>query len=97
VPPPIRFEWDDAKAASNEAKHGVSFRQAIEVFLDPARATRYDARRDYGEVRLRTVGRSGSGLLFVCFTVRGDAYRLISARRANRGERRRYLDGAGGE
>ncbi|MGJ3262094.1 MAG: BrnT family toxin [Salinarimonas sp.] len=70
VPPPLRFEWDDAKAASNEAKHGVSFKQATLVFLDPTRVNRRDGRRDYGEIRLVTIGRGGNALLFVCYTAR---------------------------
>jgi uncharacterized DUF497 family protein len=28
------FEWDDAKAASNELKHGVTFAEAATAFLD---------------------------------------------------------------
>jgi uncharacterized DUF497 family protein len=31
----IRFEWDEAKNLSNQRKHGVSFEEASQVFLDP--------------------------------------------------------------
>jgi len=50
------FDWDDAKAASNEAKHGVSFDDAVEVFDDPGRIEKPDDRRLYGEERLITFG-----------------------------------------
>ncbi|WP_372425565.1 BrnT family toxin [Salinarimonas chemoclinalis] len=84
------------KAASNEAKHCVAFEEASLVFLDPSRVTWRDGRHHYGELRLRTVGRCGNALLFVCYTIRGGCNRLISARLANRGERRLYEDGPGG-
>jgi len=32
------FEWDQAKAASNVRKHGVTFMEAARVFLDPLAA-----------------------------------------------------------
>ena len=44
-------EWDDAKAAANYAKHGVSFRRARVVFSDPFGIAEYDDRDDYGENR----------------------------------------------
>jgi uncharacterized DUF497 family protein len=36
------FEWDDAKAESNERKRGVSFTEAITIFADPLSVTGYD-------------------------------------------------------
>jgi uncharacterized DUF497 family protein len=41
------FEWDDAKAAENLAKHGVGFETASRVFTDPFAIERLDDRRDY--------------------------------------------------
>ena len=43
----LQFEWDEGKAASNLAKHGVSFLTAAEIFANE-RIERIDDRRDYG-------------------------------------------------
>lgn len=90
---PTDFEWDDAKASANEVKHGVSFDVAMEVFRDPRRRVSRDDRRDYGEERFATVGAVGAIRLAVVFTMRGDIVRIISARQANRRERRLFEGG----
>jgi hypothetical protein len=88
------FEWDDAKAESNERKHGVSFTEAETVFGDPLSLTGYDPRHSDDEDRYITMGMSTEGrLLIVSHTDRGDKVRLISAREASRRERKDYEDG----
>jgi hypothetical protein len=47
----VSFEWDEAKAAENYAKHGVSFETATKVFGDPFGVERLDDRENYGEER----------------------------------------------
>jgi uncharacterized DUF497 family protein len=85
----VRYVWDPAKAASNFAKHGVEF--AAVVRFDWATATtEIDARRAYGEQRLRSVGWIEGRIFVLIHTSRGDAIRLISLRRANRKEILRY-------
>jgi uncharacterized protein len=42
------FEWDDAKAAENYARHGVSFETATKAFKDPFGIERLDDRENYG-------------------------------------------------
>jgi uncharacterized DUF497 family protein len=86
----VQFEWDDAKAASNVAKHGIDFDDALRVFLDPRRLVAEDDRRDYGERRLRVLGAVHGRVVLVVCTWRGGICRLISARKANARERRRY-------
>ncbi len=86
------FEWDDAKAADNFAKHGVSFEAACRVFSDPFAIERLDDRRNYGEERFVIVGMVDERLLFVAFTMRADRIRIISARGAEPLERREYHD-----
>ncbi len=86
----MQFEWDDGKAASNLGKHGVDFEDALRVFLDPRRLVAEDERSDYGERRFRVLGVVGGRVLFVVCTWRGGVCRLISARKANARERRRY-------
>jgi uncharacterized DUF497 family protein len=84
------FEWDENKNKSNQKKHGLSFEDARDVFEDKDRI-QYIQNRN-GERRWRTVG-SILGLLFsVVYTVRSSIFRLISARRASKKEKREYLD-----
>lgn len=89
----MEFEWDENKNQSNIRKHGISFMDAINVFLDPYRIEREDDRMDYGEVRFQVIGMVSGRLLFVVYTYRNGNIRIISARRANRNERRRYHEG----
>ena len=86
----MNFEWSDAKAAKNLAKHGVSFGEASLVFADPNRLTVQDCRHD-SEVRHNTTG-SVAGMIFltVTHTDRAGVTRIISARRASRHERNAY-------
>jgi uncharacterized DUF497 family protein len=87
----VRFEWDDAKAAANLRKHGVSFDEAADVFADPSLVENEDASHSYGEARFAVIGYSASRLLLVVFTERnGDALRIISARLPTPSERRLY-------
>jgi uncharacterized DUF497 family protein len=88
------FEWDDAKAKRNLRKHGVSFEDAVTVFDDPMAVTRDDPDHSEDERRFLTIGSSrASQLLVVCHSDRPGRIRLISARKANRRERR-YHEGA---
>lgn len=84
------FAWDDAKAASNLAKHGVSFEAARDVFRDAFAVEWADDRQDYGEPRFVIVGMIDGRLLAVTYTPRGEAIRIISAREAEAREKRRY-------
>jgi uncharacterized DUF497 family protein len=84
------FEWDEAKAVENYAKHGVSFETAIRVFDDPFAIERLDDREDYGEDRQSILGMVDGRLLYVAYTVREDITRIISARGAEPYERRQY-------
>lgn len=84
------FEWDQAKAASNLAKHKVSFKQARDVFRDPFAIELLDDREDYGEVRLILIGMTAERMLVVVYTIRDEKVRIISAREAEANERRFY-------
>ena len=86
------FEWDPEKARSNQRKHGISFAIAQDVFSDPDALSRD---RMEGERRWQTLGLAGGVLLLlVAHTVENDGQdeiiHIISARRANRKERKRY-------
>jgi len=87
----MRFEWDGSKAASNLKKHHVSFAEGVTVFYDPLAATFEDPLHSQDEHRFVTVGYSARGrLLVVCHVERGEAVRLIIARRATPSERKRH-------
>jgi uncharacterized DUF497 family protein len=87
----LEFEWDDAKAAENYTRHGVSFDLAKKVFNDPFAVERIDDRQDYGEERYIIIGLADGELLFVAYTEREERIRLISARRAIRHEQDDYF------
>jgi uncharacterized DUF497 family protein len=88
------FEWDDAKAESNERKHGVSFTEDMTVFADESSLTGDDPDHSADEERYVTMGLSTDGrLLVISHTDRGERIRIISAREASRTERRDYEDG----
>ena len=85
------MEWDEAKAASNQLKHGVSFSYARAAFDDPAGIEIADNRRDYGEERFNLIAKSPDNIiLFVTYTERETGIRIISARRASKLEVKLY-------
>ncbi len=88
-------EWDPRKAEANAAKHGLSFDDAVTVFLDANALDGADRQHSTAERRFRRLGEAADGrVLMVAYTLRrsGDAetIRLISARRASRRERAAY-------
>ncbi|HEY7336813.1 MAG TPA: BrnT family toxin [Bryobacteraceae bacterium] len=85
------FEWDPRKAASNLGKHEVSFEEAATVFRDPLGRIVADPRHSHEEERFVLLGISqDQRLLAVMYADRGEAIRIISARRATRAERKDY-------
>jgi len=92
---PLTFEWDEEKAKTNAAKHGVRFEEAATVFADRLSLTIPDPEHSQTEDRFVLFGKSHAGkLLVVCHTERGDNLRIISARRASRRERKNYEEGS---
>jgi len=89
------FEWDDQKAEINYRKHGVRFEEAALAFDDPFAISNQD-RIENSEQRWQTIGMVGGCLLLlVAHTVRFEdegieVVRIISARRTDQKERRRY-------
>jgi uncharacterized DUF497 family protein len=89
------FEWDPRKAEANAAKHGVSFDDAVSVFLDTEALDGPDLQHSTAEQRFLRLGRAADGrVLMVAYTLRrggdAEAIRIISARRASRRERAAY-------
>ena len=83
------FEWDSAKELANRKKHGVDFRMAAKVFLDPF-VIEFDDLDATGELRFNAIGLVDGRMLFVIYTIRGDVVRIISARGAESHEKRKY-------
>ena len=86
----MEFEWDEAKRQANIAKHDVDFLEAMELLAESP-IMHDDSRRDYGERRCRAIEIVDGKMLVVIFTVREGSFRIISARRANSRERRKYV------
>ena len=85
----MKYQWDKTKAASNLQKHGIEFADAVSVFSDELAITIPDNRFD--EERFVTIGTDVFGrILVIVFTWRSEDIRLISARLAERRERKQY-------
>ncbi len=86
------FEWDEKKEAENFRKHGIRFRTAVKVFLDPYKLIREDEEHPKEE-RYNILGRVGKVLFVVCVFRGENTVRLISARVASVPEKERYEHG----
>jgi uncharacterized protein len=89
MPAPLTFAWDESKRRINLAKHGLDFAEVAEFAWDAAIVAE-DTRHDYGEVRYRAWGMFRGVMHSVAFTRGASVVRVISFRRANRMEIRRY-------
>ena len=86
-----RFEWNATKAERNDRDHGVGFDEAATVFDDPDRLEAFDEGHSENEARHFVIGYSRQGrLLFVAFTIRRQAIRIIHARPAEKRWRQVY-------
>ena len=90
----IEFSWDEHKAEINLKKHGVAFEDATLVFYD-AHALYKQDRFENGEYRWQAIGMvHGQAVLLVAHTVQDhngmDHIRIISARQAEKKERKQY-------
>ncbi len=89
----IKFEWDAAKATSNQKKHSVSFEEAQSVFYDEFAVQFFDEDNSASEDRFLMLGFSDKArLLMVCHCERdqGNTIRIISARKATQSESKFY-------
>jgi uncharacterized DUF497 family protein len=76
--------------AANLAKHGVSLALARELDWEAALVW-LDDRFEYGELRIIALAPRSKILYYVAFVNRGEVRRIISLRRANRREVKRYV------
>ena len=90
----VEYEWDEAKAAVNLAKHGISFTAAARALEDPRKIEWLDDRFDYGEERIQSLCIDRGTVLFVVTVMAEEnVCRIISARKATRHEQERYFQG----
>jgi uncharacterized DUF497 family protein len=92
----IAFEWDGDKNERNIRKHGIDFDTAKLIFNGPTYSEE-DFRYDYGEIRMKTLGRLPNAVILVVIHVDFDdkgvyTIRILSARRANKGEQSTYYE-----
>ena len=87
----MRIEFDPAKDAANQAKHGVSLSTAGELDWEAALVW-VDERFEYGETRMVALVPRTQILYYVAFVDRGEVRRVISLRRANRREVKHYVE-----
>lgn len=84
----MKFEWDAKKSEANRVKHGIDFETATKIWLDENRIEICSPHPV--ENRNIVIGRIQDSLWTAVYTVRGDAIRLISVRRARRKEANLY-------
>jgi len=84
------FEWDDRKAVANWLSHHVTFEMAREAFKDPFSVEWIDDGQNVHEPRIAMVAMVENRLLFVAYALRGERIRIISARKPEPNERRKY-------
>jgi uncharacterized DUF497 family protein len=85
----MAFEWDEDKRQASLVKHGVDFVDMFPLFDGPFTED-VDDRRDYGETRINCTGEVKGRVFVVTYTWRGATRRIISARKANAREQRKY-------
>ena len=85
------YEWDETKSRENLAKHGLSFDDAPALFAGPC-VTFEDTRRGYGERRFISLGLLRGRTVVIAHTPRGEITRVISMRKANSREAKRYRE-----
>ena len=91
----IKFEWDDNKNQANIEKHGISFEEAASVFQDEGALIIADEEHSESEERFILIGFSFRANLLVvchCYREKNSAIRIISARKADKKERQKYIE-----
>jgi uncharacterized DUF497 family protein len=85
----MAFEWNEDNRKDHLVKHGVDFRRMTALFDGPTLET-VDNRFNYGETRINALGEIEGRVYAVAYTWRGPNRRIISARKANDREQRKY-------
>lgn len=87
----LAFEWDDANIDKSYKKHGISPKEAEEIFVSEELFVLSDTKHSQIESRHIALGKSQDGKnLFVVFTLRGKKMRIISTRKMHKKEVLKY-------
>ncbi|HEY0328893.1 MAG TPA: BrnT family toxin [Rhodopseudomonas sp.] len=86
----MQFDWNPAKRSKTLSERGIDFADVLAGFLDPDRKVVRDQCKDYGELRYNMLAKVNGRLFHITFTERGEITWIISARKANQREQRRY-------
>ena len=89
----LSFEWDDRKESTNRKKHGISFEEARTAFYDDNALVFFDPDHSEDEDRFILLGLSFRPQVVVvcqCFRESESIVRLVSARKADKGEEHEY-------
>lgn len=84
------LEWDAAKSERCERDRGFNFEYAAQALWDPSRLVREDKRFNYGEQRFQLIGKIEDRVFVLVYALRSQTTRIISARKANKREVKRY-------
>jgi uncharacterized protein len=85
------YEWDEIKREANKANHqGIDFTLAFDFEWETALIVE-DSRQDYSETRYQALGLINNRLYMLVFTFRAVRVRIISLRKANKKEYRKYV------
>ena len=88
----IVLEWDESKRQQTLKERGLDFRLARYILADPDLVRRIDDRRNYKETRYIAYGKIEKDVFCLCYTMRGNIYRIISLRQTHEKERSRYYE-----
>jgi len=89
----MAFDWDEEKNAINLRKHGIRFEIASQAFDDDRAIPFSDPEHSTeGESRYALLGICELGLVFISFTIRGERYRIITARKASKRMHKMYAE-----
>ena len=87
----IEFKWDRGNIDKSYLKHGITPKESEEIFLDENLQVTKDIKHSQKEERFIGIGKNfKKKTLFTVFTIRKNKMRIISARTANKKERRKY-------
>lgn len=89
----MEFDWNPAKCAKNIAERGLDFADVVVGFADTKKRIAKDERKNYGEERFNMLATIQGRVFHITYTERGSVTWIISARKANKREQRRYEKG----
>jgi hypothetical protein len=87
----MQITFDPVKDGINIEKHGISLASAVNFEWDEA-IEWSDLRGNYGECRCCSIGYIGARLHYIVYVEREQVRRIISLRKANIREVRRYAE-----